>query len=117
MSFQILKNNEPLPINQLDKEAAEFWNKKPHNKQYAHPYDYPTNGSFKERMNCSWMLSNNWFDFIGYNIHYSQATTWDEVRESISNIFDGDINNLVVKPHMELITHWEELEYVPKYVV
>lgn len=42
MSFQI-KNEEgqPLLMSQLDSEAAEFWGKPVHEKQYAYPEKDP----------------------------------------------------------------------------
>lgn len=113
MSFQIIntKNNKPIFLNDLDKEAAELWGKEVHIKQYAHPY-FSEDGNEK-----FWWLSNNWFDVIGWAIHSSRATSWKKVEAClIYDVFDGDSENEVVKPHLELIKHWKEKGYLPKHV-
>ena len=41
-AFKILdKNGKALTMGELDKEAAEFWNKKVHPKQDREPSPYP----------------------------------------------------------------------------
>lgn len=114
MQFQI-KNKEgnPIPINDLDKEAAQFWNKSVHPTQYAFPYTYPENGSFQECIAASWMPANNWYDMIGFNIASRKATTWEELRhELLRNTFDGEMNP-VLQPHFDLIDLWESKGYTP----
>lgn len=69
MSFQILnKLGEPISIGELDKEAAAFWNKEVHSKQYADPSESKKEGEseidFLRRS-----MTSNWFDVIGYTIH------------------------------------------------
>lgn len=130
MSFQIKnKNGEALTINDLDQEAATFWNKETHPKNYANPIPN-TGDEFKDAMNCSF----NWFDIIGWHIHnnkanfykrYDNTITWDGVKESmLLNAIDVlkdkseklDLIREAYKPMLELIDHWSGKGYIPEQI-
>lgn len=75
-AFRILdKNGKALTMAELDKEAAEFWNKEVHPKHYANPFpekkvSKDTSYSEAVRIERENALNNtfNWFDVIGWNI-------------------------------------------------
>lgn len=75
-AFRILdKNGKALTMAELDKEAAEFWNKEVHPKHYANPFPekkVSKDASYSEavRIERENALNNtsNWFDIIGWNI-------------------------------------------------
>ena len=119
-AFQILdKNNNPIPLSELDKQAAEFWNVKLDPKWYASPTE----------------MGSNWYDSIGWNIanqgHYTSG--WKNIKislittamesaayqilmkskedESIKSIMDW------YKPYYDLIDYWESLGYQPKQII
>ena len=83
MSFQIHnEEGQAIGINELDKEAAEFWGKKVADRSYAHPTPEPewdkisdSTERFKAEMNYARAVVGNWFDTIGYQIH-SPSTNW-----------------------------------------
>jgi hypothetical protein len=122
MGFQIKnKEGEALTIKELDKEAAEFWNKKIHDKYYANPSPEGTS-VFKQQ--------TNWFDVIGYNIHSPEVNYtkgWDNVKcslwtlhiQGLYNKSDEDLNIHIQvtkefnKPYYDLIDYWESKGYVP----
>lgn len=70
MGFQILtKDNKAISLNDLDKEACEFWHQEFDPKHYAQPgQDDPTKDELTNLMN----RGGNWFDVIGYCIHRQQ---------------------------------------------
>ena len=68
MGFQIKnKEGEAIAINELDKEAAEFWGKEVHKKDYANPSVITEDMTSFEKAMAE--VSSNWFDIIGYCIH------------------------------------------------
>ena len=68
MSFEIhTKEGEAIPINMLDKEAAAFWGKEVHPKNYANPVKIDPDMKSIDRIRAE--MSSNWFDTIGYQIH------------------------------------------------
>lgn len=68
MAFQIKnKEGKAIAINELDKEAAEFWGKEVHKKNYANPVKDTDDMSEIERIRAE--MSSNWFDIIGWCIH------------------------------------------------
>lgn len=74
--FQITDaNNTPIAITKLDEEAAAFWNKEVHPKNYANPFPdviVSKDASFKEKMQAEMAnarnSSLNWYEIIGWNI-------------------------------------------------
>lgn len=68
MSFQILnKEGNAIPINELDKEAAEFWGKQVHLEQYASPFKPEPGMSEMDILRAD--MTSNWFDVVGRAIH------------------------------------------------
>lgn len=86
--FQILnKDGVALTISQLDAEAAKFWGKEVHPKNYANPFPdvMPKDDSLKsyieaERENAI-NDSLNWYDTVGYTIanQGDYTTGWNNV--------------------------------------
>lgn len=121
MSFQIKdKDGNGIAINELDRQAAEFWGKEVLAKSYAWPGD------------SKW--GNNWFDKIGYIIHSPSTdmpyyTGWKEVKknlllnhiegcildkpELVSGLLKYNMNEGGAKPFLDLIDHWDSLGYTP----
>lgn len=118
-AFQILdKDNNPIPINELDKQAAEFWNVTFDAKWYASPTE----------------MGTNWYDSIGFNIAYPGKFTggWDGVKiELITTNLQFAALNLIhkkptattivsiidhYKPYFDLIDHWANQGYQPKQI-
>lgn len=142
-AFQILDaEGKAVGINQLDKEACEFWGVELHPKQYASPSD--------QRI--------NWFDCIGWNISITQRPTWRKVimtliaesffdqlvkenketkentyvdfvvtgqtkeGENILHLPDDTEENLYIlmqvhKPYVDLMNHWASKGYEPKQII
>ena len=92
-AFKILdKNGKALTMSKLDKEAAEFWNKKVHPKHYANPFpdkaaDEGASLAEKIRIENENALNNasNWFDVIGWNIanQGNYTTGWQNVAHTM----------------------------------
>lgn len=130
MGFQIHnKDDQAINLNELDKEAAEFWGKTLDKASYA----YPTKGPDH---------TGNWFDVIGYQIHNPETnytSGWNNIKASLwsvqstsmyDKLFDEkkyvdndkeftslDIALMVtkefLKPYFDLIDHWESKGYKP----
>ena len=121
MSFKILNSeNQPVPINELDREAAEFWGQPIKDREYATP---------KLEEEISFYFVPNWFDKIGHAIHRPEKYTkgWDDVKctmmasalggialktpeqakEYLGVCFD------VLKPYFDLVDHWASKGYTP----
>ena len=119
MGFQIQKQDgTPIPLNELDKEAAAFWQVELKLKEYANP---------------SKLSLGTWFDVIGYFIHSQDiqyTTGWDNVK---CNIYTSCLENLALlefekqlanlhdtheqcKLYFDLIDHWKEKGYIPVQV-
>lgn len=122
MSFQILDlNNKPISINELDKQAAIFWNKEIHPKEYATPLVIPEGLSLRERLN---FINTNWFDKIGWIISYNQCNSWEEVITNLFKFFEEkgcDRKEVLencpeIEKHHALITHWWSLGHKPMFV-
>lgn len=117
MSFQILASDDtPIPVNDLDKEAAEFWNTPLDGKWYASPN--------------KGLTSVNWFDSIGWNIHHPTVTWtsgWNNVKCSMMAVQTAEYGmlplekqqeklvyaNAYLKPYFDLIDHWASKGYIP----
>lgn len=116
MSFRIDgPDGIAIPLLTLDKQAADFWSTKVDRKYYASP-----------------KKGINWFDSIGYNIHYNKAQqtarfdgkiTWEMVKESMMhvhvNLLAEDVcekiksTRIYLLPYFRLIDHWDRLGYIP----
>lgn len=100
-SFQIHNSNgEPIDIHELDKEAAEFWNKPVHNKQYAFPIPEPNYEGMtdKEKMKAEFdyccKQSGNWYDTVGYQIanpKVSWTNGWDNIKACLWAVQSVDL--------------------------
>lgn len=80
MSFQILnKDGEPIPLNDLDREAAAFWGKEYDKKSYADPS--PPRKEGENEIDYYRRSRGNWFDVIGFNIHsqYGWCSGWANI--------------------------------------
>lgn len=119
MSFQILNSeDQPITLYELDKEAAEFWDVKMHDKYYAIPKQSPT----------------TWFDSIGFAIHHPEKYTkgWNDIKctlwtiqsrslydvlmtRSVMNIKVHNIREYLT-PYYKLIDYWEAKGYKPKQI-
>lgn len=103
--FQILdKDNNPISINELDKEAALFWRKQVNEESYATPYHKTKfenvnnlEGDDLKRAMCLHSFeyefkNSNWYDVIGWNIAYmsNYSSGWHGVATTIlDNSFKG----------------------------
>lgn len=75
-SFRILNaEGKAITMGELDKEAAAFWNKEVHPKNYANPFPdviVSEDASFEEKMQAEMAnarnSSLNWYEIIGWNI-------------------------------------------------
>lgn len=86
MSFQIHdSNNQPIPMNNLDAEAAAFWGKEVHPTKYAEPSEPKKEN--EDEVSYYMRTMANWFDVIGYNIHsqYSWCSGWANVVANMLN--------------------------------
>ena len=122
MGFQILdKDGNAIIINDLDKEACDFWKQEYDPKFYASPKE----------------MWGNWFDVIGYKIHNpidpNYTKGWGNVKHnmllvSVGGLYQqvGNIHELHTKisgvnnyllPYFQLIDHWESKGYQPKKVI
>lgn len=121
MSFKILNSEgEAINIHELDAEAAAFWDKEVDEKWYATPFKPLKNATMRERMDHH-RMNNNWFDTIGWQIHYKQCTTWDEVRINLigPNLVAEYGYKMVAQtylPWLSLISYWEQKGYKPVFV-
>lgn len=116
MGFMIKdKDGNAIVINELDREACEFWNKTLDSRDYATP-----KGSM-----------SNWFDVIGYRIHSPGNYTkgWNNVKNDLlvgcmagkyEYLYDADAFEqrllgirLYLAPYYKLIDHWEAKGYTP----
>lgn len=82
--FQILnKDNQAITINELDKEAAEFWGREFDKRMFASPKPH----GYEEMTEIQKIQSTlaNWYDTIGWNIaHQGNYTSgWNNVINSM----------------------------------
>lgn len=129
--FQIRdKELNPIPIKQLDAEAAEFWHfdssKNP--RSYAEPPKEWPEGTSELRKVIDAPI--NWFDSIGWHITNpsifvddANPMTWSKVKRSmIIQIFDVETDDCrqleflrteYFKHYFALINHWNSKGYTP----
>jgi hypothetical protein len=136
MGFQIKdKEGNAIPINELDKEAAEFWGKTPDDKYYANPMPEPLeDATLSEKVRAEGSsMAMNWFDNIGWNIANpgNYTSGWNNVKVDLWQI---QIASCVLKENkvevleyvgyhydyielfLDLIDHWAEKGYTPHKV-
>lgn len=122
MAFRILdQNGEGIKINDLDKEAAEFWGKEV-NDSYMTPrkiLPIPVDASEEDktklqRINLTRETSGNWFDVIGYQIsdpilnRNYHGTDWKKVKANLcAAVFDSSYS--VITPDMGDEDKFDEL--------
>lgn len=118
--FQIAdQNNEPISLNELDRQAALFWGVELQDKVYA----CPDKGMI------------NWFDRIGWSIaHQGRFTTgWDNVKLALLQgtiefatyrVITKEQNDFSIstaiewcKPYLDLIDYWAGCGYKPIQIV
>lgn len=127
MSFQILdKDNNPISINELDRQAAEFWNKEVKKECYAFPQIKPKKfESYKEAFSF-WSSVTNWYDNIGWYIHEGY-TNWKDLYNKLlepykEGLENGDytieeiLNYPGIGGYLNLIKYWESKGYTPKQI-
>lgn len=110
-SFQILdKNNHPISLDELDKEAANFFGVEVKDDTYASPNN---------------ILCFDWFNWIGSAIANLEGdrlhAEWSEVVGYLCRVqairmhtvdeLIADINK--IRPHIELCIYWREKGYKP----
>lgn len=132
-AFKILdKNGKALTMAELDKEAAEFWNKEVHPKHYANPFpekkvSKDTSYSEAVRIERENALNNtsNWFDIIGWNIanqgnytsgwrnvvHTMVAENLGECLVRLNKDKPIELAKFVGDKEMHLSSSWEEELY------
>lgn len=90
--FQILnQDGVALTMSQLDAEAAAFWGKEVHPKNYANPFPVvqPKSDSLMDRIEAEQTnvrnSSLNWYDIVGYTIanQGNYTTGWNNVINSL----------------------------------
>lgn len=111
--FQILNNeNIPMTMQQLDESAAEFWGVEI-SDSYVAPKGY------------YWACS--WFDYIGAAIAACDKDhlEWSDVIGHLCGVMaicesktDSYLRRLdALKPFLDLIFHWKELDYTPRCIL
>lgn len=115
MAFQIKdKQNNPISINKIDEEVAEFWGQEVHPKAYACPLN-------------DGQRTMNWFDVVGYSIHSGVKWTsgWEGIKCRLLSFHTDDLalkseedqiaalksTNKYLKPYMELIDYFKTKGY------
>jgi hypothetical protein len=121
MGFMILnKDSKPISMNELDREACEFW----------HPDDPTPDAKFYSSPNG--MGFNNWFDVIGWAIHSPKhnnySSGWNNVKITLWTMhtrraYSMDLEETIeliksarrfIEPFYNLIDHWASKSYTPQ---
>jgi hypothetical protein len=138
MGFQILNTEgKSISINELDAEAASFWNKPVHPKRYANPIPQSEIDKSEGILKAQLETVTNWVDSIGWHINKPQiewTSGWDNIKCSMwtLSVCDwgmvimqpefGDIASKIegvkqyLKPYFDLIDYWKSKGYTPKQV-
>lgn len=136
MGFQIQTEAKvPIAINDLDREAAEFWGNEVHPKQYATPEKITEDMDWRRKLMAE--MRGNWFDIIGYAINspLSRYTNgWGNVKCTLWTIQAQGWYDLIgtdeieglqariksvkayLKPYFDLIDHWASKGYIPAQI-
>lgn len=106
--FQILnQDGVALTMSQLDEEAAAFWGKEVHPKNYANPFSevMPKDDSIKARIDAevanARQNSLNWYDIVGYTIanQGNYTTGWNNV---INSLISENLGRAIIGEQFEL---------------
>ena len=108
-AFRILDGKgTAIAINTLDRLAAEFWGVEVSEDAYAKPItreDVNNN-------NMEYLITPNWFDLLGIKI--AEGADYDGLRDQVKEFFGSkelEVFNKLYDGYMNLINHWEELNY------
>lgn len=94
-SFQIHDaDGKAIPINLLDAEAAAFWGKEVHKKDYANPSE-PRKEGESELDYLRRSMTSNWFDVIGWCIG-SQKNYTSGWRNVVHNMIADSLGDAFV---------------------
>ena len=106
--FQVLnQDGVALTMSQLDEEAAAFWGKEVHPKNYANPFPevMPKDDSIKARIDAevanARQNSLNWYDIVGYTIanQGNYTTGWNNV---INSLISENLGRAIIGEQFEL---------------
>jgi hypothetical protein len=132
MEFQIHDEaGNPILINDLDKEAREFW-KLPDTIKDTR-WAYPNfNNKLSEIEDAKQAIISNWYEVIGKVIASNRyCENWKDVKAFIYKQYIGysfvELSIVqkydyikaiddIVKPYYELIDYWEAKKYKPKHI-
>lgn len=122
MSFQILDSEKnAIKLRDLDAEVGLLWNKPIDPKYYCTPFEKRGDG-----VDAIFSEGVNWFDSLGWNIHFHKVNSWSEARDtyyaSAGKLAKGNgekyqIYCQIYKPYFQLIDHWESKGYTPHFVM
>ena len=122
--FQILdENNEPISMNELDKQVCELVGVEPDKKWYC---KLGKREDYSSRMDYV-MNAQNWYDTIGWMIAYEGRSFQqiiqyyiDTMKEFIGEIDeDGAVITIetIYPYHMKLLRFWIDKGYTAKQIV
>jgi hypothetical protein len=98
-------NNNPISLNELDNQAASFWNVPVDSKTYAKPFPHEEGRSL------------SWFNSIGHHIAYAEVKgnqNWDNVAlEMLDDDETLESHNSYTAYYINLINYWKSLGYTP----
>lgn len=106
--FQVLnQDGVALTMSQLDEEAAAFWGKEVHPKNYANPFPVvqPKSDSLMDRIEAEQTnvrnSSLNWYDIVGYTIanQGNYTTGWNNV---INSLITENLGRAIIGEQFEL---------------
>lgn len=106
--FQILnKDGVALTMSQLDGEAATFWGKEVHPKNYANPFpdvmpkDDSLTSYIEAEIENARHNSLNWYDIVGYTIanQGDYTTGWNNI---INTMVSENLGRAIVGEQFEL---------------
>lgn len=130
MSFLIKSpDGEAITLNNLDKEAHEFWaiGREFSNKNYSSPVSLMNPLTIRDKLDYqAKVMAYNWFDTIGRAIHESKSNEWEKVEEVLlapwlkkyepDEIMESPEFEDTIRALLRLINHWREKGYKPQYV-
>lgn len=106
--FQILnQDGVALTMSQLDEEAAAFWGKEVHPKNYANPFPeiIPKDDSLESHIEAevanARQNSLNWYDIVGFTIanQGNYTTGWNNV---INSLISENLGLAIISEQFEL---------------
>lgn len=100
------EKGEAVPIQELDRLAAEFWDVQQIPNMYTSPkLDLTNVPEEKRKIQELLNLANNWCDVIGWSIYQTKTDKdWDIVKENIKEY----------PSHCQLCDYWASMGYKPK---